>query len=252
MSDINGVRLVIAEPQVFKDAIDSVSKLVDETNIILKSTHLEIVAMDPANIALVVLKMTKSEFTEYETGGEDTTFGLKLSSLKQMLTRGKEKDQVLTLSINGNQLKITFTGKSKKDFTLPLIDIEKRVQKVPDLKFNAEISIDNAELRDAVDDVAIVSDALSFVVDGSKFIVSGAGDQSKATTETKGGIRLIEKDKAARAKYSLEYVNKMISTKLSKNVKLFLGSDYPLKLSYVNDKGSISIDFVLAPRVDNS
>jgi DNA polymerase III sliding clamp (beta) subunit (PCNA family) len=142
-------------------------------------------------------------------------------------------------------------GKSKKDFTLPLIDTGTKVTKVPELKFNAEVTIDNAELRDAVDDVAVVSDAVEFRVKDGLFVVSGSGDQSKAMSETKGAVKVIIDGLPAKSKYSLEYINKMLGSKLSKNVKVNLGDAYPLKLSYVNDKGSISLMHILAPRVDN-
>lgn len=251
MSNINGVKLVLSDPTTFKDAITNISGLVTETNITLKPTHLEIVSMDAANVSLLIFKMMSSEFAQYNTGSEeDVTFGLKLSELKSVLSRGKTKDDVLTLSIDGNQLKIGFVGKTKKDFTLPLIDTGIKTTKVPNLNFNAEITIDNLELRDAVDDVKIVSEAVEFRVKDGLFIVSGAGAQSKAMSETKGVVKVLDANKTAASKYSLEYVDKMLGSKLSKSVKIGLGSEYPLKISYTNDKGTISLVHVLAPRVD--
>lgn len=251
MEQINGVRLVLSDSATFKDSISSICTLISEANIVLKPTHLEIVAMEAANVGMIIFKMTASEFSEYKIGEKESSFGLKLGDLKQILSRGKDKDQVLTLSVEGNQLKISFSGKIKKDFTLPLIDVDKKVTKIPDLKFNAEITIDNSELRDAVEDVAIVADAVDFKVEQGLFIVSGAGDQSKAISETRGVIKVIEAEKTAHSKFSLEYVNKMLGTKLSKTVKVSLGVEYPLKLSYINDKASISIVYILAPRVSN-
>jgi len=252
MNNINNVKLVLSDSATFKDAINSISGLVTETNITLKPTHLEIVAMEAANVGMIIFKMMNTEFAEYKIGdSEEATFGLKLSDFKSVLSRGKEKDQVLTLSIDGNQLKISFVGKTKKDFTLPLIDTGVKATKIPNLNFNAEITIDNSELRDAVDDVSIVSEAVEFKVEKGIFIVSGAGDQSKAMSETKGTVKVIEAEKSAKSKFSIEYINKMLNSKLNKVVKVGLGSGYPLKLSYVNDKGSISLTYILAPRVDN-
>lgn len=246
---MKNVKLVIAEPQSFTDSIGSINKLVEETNIVVKPTHIEVVAMDPANVAMVIFKMQASEFVEYSVE-EEATFGLKLSTLKQVLSRGN-KDNILTLVFSDN-LKVMFSGKTKKDFTLPLIDTGNKPQKIPDLKFNAEITLDNSELRDAIADVSIMGESCNLTVEADKFVISGSGDTgNKAITETKGSISLIDKSKPAKSKYSIEYIDKMVATKLSKTAKVFLGSDYPLKLHYANDKGSISIDFILAPRVDN-
>ena len=54
-----------------------------------------------------------------------------------------------------------------------------------------------------------------------------------------------------KAKYSLEYLKKMISgSKLADKVSLQFNTDYPLKIQYtVLDK--LSMSFILAPRVDN-
>lgn len=244
------VKLVIAEPQNFTDSISAINKLVEETNIVVKSTHLEIVAMDPANVAMVIFKMASSEFVEYKSGTQDSIFGLKLSTLKQVLSRGS-KDNILTLVFT-DKLVVTFSGKTHKQFTVPLIDTGLKAQKIPDLKFGAEVVIDNSELRDAIADVSIVGEAAEFKVEVDKFIISGSGDSSKAVTETKGSINFVGDKKTLKSKYSIEYLDKMISTKLSKSAKIYLSSEYPIKIHYVNEKATISIDFVLAPRVDNN
>lgn len=253
MTKVNDVKLVIAEPQAFIDCIGSICKLVDETNIVVKPTHVEIMAMDPANVAMVVFKMMSSEFVEYKVEGEsgESVFGLKLSGLRQILSRGG-KDNILTLVIQNNQLVVVFSGKTRKQFTLSLIDVDSKA-KMPSLTFNSEVIIENSELKDAIADATIVGEAAELKVEVDKFIVSATSDSgSKMFTETKSTSINRINTKDAKAKYSIEYLDKMTGTKLAKNVKVHLGIDYPLKLTYVNDKGSISIEYILAPRVDNS
>ena len=60
----------------------------------------------------------------------------------------------------------------------------------------------------------------------------------------------IEADEKAKAKYSIEYLKKMMNAgKLVPNVKINFNKDYPLKLEYkIVDK--IMISFILAPRVE--
>jgi hypothetical protein len=80
------------------------------------------------------------------------------------------------------------------------------------------------------------------------------GDLSKAKIEIKEGDNvkiLTESEDKIRAKYSIEYLKKMMGgSKLSDEVTIQLNKDYPLKLDYKSvDK--VSLSFILAPRVEN-
>ena len=246
---ITGVKLVLSDPQVFSECIGAVSKLVDEATIKATPTHIEITAMDPANVALISFRMESRAFLEYSIS-EDTSFAIKLGSLKQVLSR-REKDGTVSLAVDNNQLKIVLNGKSRKEFILPLIELEEKQQKMPELKFGFEVILDNAEFREAVADVAIVAESCEFRIADKKFVVSGAGDSSRAVSDTKGVVKELGEDKTAKAKYGIEYLDKMLGTKLSKNAKLYLAKDYPMKLSYVSDNGTVSIEYLLAPRIEN-
>ena len=59
------MRLTLAEPKYLKDSISIISELVNETRIKVSSDGMELIAMDPANVAMVVFKLSPSAFTEY-------------------------------------------------------------------------------------------------------------------------------------------------------------------------------------------
>lgn len=241
------MRIVLGDAQIFADAIAAVSKLVDEVTIKTTQTGLEVTALDPANVALVNLVMAASTFKEYST--TDENFSIKLSNFKQILAR-RDKDATVTLALDNNQLKININGKIVKNFTMPLIELDAKETKVPDLKFNVEITLDNSELREAIADVEIVSESTEFKVSNGKFIVSAAGDTGKAVSETKGVVKVLGETSDALSKYSIEYLNNMLGVKF-KNVKLYLGKVYPMKLQYTSDDKLTTIIYVLAPRIDN-
>lgn len=243
---IQAIKLQLSDPQVFSEAIGAVSKLVDEVTIKITPTHLEIVAMDPANVAMVVLKMESRAFLEYRGEG---SFAIKLASLKQVLAR-KEKEGFASLTVENNQLKVVLSGKTKKEFTLPLIELEEKQTKMPDLKFAFEVTLDNSDFKESVADVGIVAEACEFTVTDNKFIISGAGDNSKAVSETKGIVKKIGEVDTVRSKYSIEYLDKMLSGKF-KNAKLSLGKDYPIKIAYSSETGTTTVEYLLAPRIEN-
>ena len=51
------MKLTLAEPRYLRESISIISDLVNETRIKITKEGLELVAMDPANVAMVVFKL---------------------------------------------------------------------------------------------------------------------------------------------------------------------------------------------------
>lgn len=246
------MKLTLAEPKYLKDSISIISDLVNEAKFKVTSNGVELVAMDPANVAMVVFKLLSSAFVEYQVK-ETTELGINLANLKQILRRAKPSD-MLTLELNDNQIKITLKGTSTRTFSLPVIDIDEKEQKIPELAFPVTIKTTSTILNEAIEDVDIVADSVLLVTDGKVFFVKGEGDLSQANIEIKSGdetkIAADSKD-TIKAKYSIEYLKKMIAgSRLSDDVTIYFNKDYPLKIDYkVIDK--VLLSFILAPRVES-
>jgi proliferating cell nuclear antigen len=245
------MKLTLAEPKYLKDGLAIVSEIVTEATIKINSDLLELIAMDPANVAMVAFRMPASSFLKFEVS-EPTNLTVNLNSLKQILRRTKSSD-TLTIEQEENKLKIILQSTSTRTFYLPLIDMDNKEQKIPTLSFSAKISTLSSLLNDAVDDVDVVGESVTFGAQAEQFIVASKGDLSKATVEipADGQTKIECSEDGAKAKYSIEYLKKMIQgSKLSDHVTIEFSKDYPLKISYlVKDK--VDLSFVLAPRVDN-
>ncbi len=244
------MKLTLAEPKYLKDSISVISELVAEARFKVTKNSLEMVAMDPANVAMVVFKLLSSAFVEYSVK-EDADIAINLNNFKQVLRRAKPND-TLTLELEEGKLKIELKGTSRRTFSIPLLDTEEREQKVPDLSFTATIKTNASMLDEAVADVDVVADSVTFLADKDKFTISAEGDLNAAHIEMKGNDHTkIEASAPARAKYSVEYLKKMINGgKLADNVTIQFNKDYPLKLEYkAIDK--LQLSFILAPRVEN-
>jgi proliferating cell nuclear antigen len=247
------MRLTLAEPKYLKESIAVISELVNEARFKITSNAIELIAMDPANVAMVIFKLLSSSFTEYNVK-KDIEIAINLANLKQILKRAGPNN-MLTMEITPeNKLQITLKGNSTRTFSLPLIDIEEKEQKVPELNFDATIKMPCSVLNDAIEDVDIVAESVTFLADKGKLIVQAEGDLSKAKIEIKEGkdteLKIETKD-TVKAKYSIEYLKKMITgSKLSDDVILQFSKDYPMKLDFkAIDKMQLS--FILAPRVEN-
>lgn len=247
------MKLTLAEPKYIKDSISIISELVTEARFKITPNAIELIAMDPANVAMVIFKLLSSAFVEYQLE-KDVEIAINLNNFKQIMKRVKPND-VLSLELTAkNKLQITLTGNTKRTFSLPIIDLEEKEQRIPDLQFPIIIAAPSDVLNDAIGDVDIVGESVSFAVDNGKFIVSAEGDLTEATIaiEESEEIKIITETKdKIKAKYSIEYLKKMIEgSKIAPNVKIQFNKDYPLKLEYkAIDK--VMITFILAPRVEN-
>ncbi|MBS3150745.1 proliferating cell nuclear antigen (pcna) [Candidatus Woesearchaeota archaeon] len=245
------MKLTLSEPRFFKEPIIIISELVNEVVFKINRDGLELVAMDPANVAMVVYKLLGSAFVEYEIDDE-IEIAVNLDNLKQVLRRAKPAD-IITLELLESKLKITLKGTSERVFTLSLINLnDDERQKVPNLDFKSRIEIPSNLFNEAIEDMDVVSDSVAFEVKDRIFSVQAAGNLSTARVSFKENDNLsIESNDNVRSRYSLEYLKKIIKgSKLSDVCRIWLGNEYPLKIEYkVMDR--LSLQIILAPRVSN-
>jgi proliferating cell nuclear antigen len=246
------MKLTLADARLLKDSISVISEIVTEARFNITKDSIDLVAMDPANVAMVIFKLLSSNFTEYEVT-KDVKIALNLDNLKQVLKRVGPAD-ILTLELKDNRFKIVIKSNTTRTFYLPIIEMEEKEQKIPSLNFPLSVQINTSTLNEAIEDVSIVAESVQFLCDKTKFTVSAEGDLSQARIEIPGDENTIitkDDDNIVKAKYSIEYLKKMIQgSKLSANAVVRFSTDYPLKIEYkAMDK--LMLSFILAPRVDN-
>ena len=246
------MKLTLAEPRYLKDSISIISELVNEATFKITPSAIELVAMDPANVAMVVFKLLSSCFSEYSVEKE-MDMAINLSNLKQILRRVKPND-ILTLESEEGRLKITLKSNTTRTFSLPIINIEEKEQKVPELKFPVSIKTTAAILNELIEDVGIVAESVTLEVDPSKLVVSAEGDLSKASIEVKPDDQTridCQSNDKVKARYSVEYLKKMVAGgKIADDVVISFNKDYPLKIEF-KEIDKVMLNFILAPRVDN-
>lgn len=246
------MKLTLAEPRYLKDSVSIISELVNEARFKITPDSVELVAMDPANVAMIIFKLLSSSFVEYNIK-EPTELSINLDNLKKILRRASPTD-VLTLELDKAKLKITLKGRAVRTFSLPILELEEKEQKIPNLNFPVNVTTTTNVLDEAIEDVDIVAESVSLEVEPESFVISAEGDMSHAKIEIKPSEDTsIKADQKAKVKsrYSIEYLKKIVkASKLANNVTVMFNKDYPLRVEYkVIDK--LLLAFILAPRVDN-
>ncbi|MBS3155745.1 proliferating cell nuclear antigen (pcna) [Candidatus Woesearchaeota archaeon] len=245
------MKLTLAESRFLKDPINIISELVNEVTLKIKGDNVELVAMDPANVAMVKFNLLSSAFVEYSVE-KPIDISVNLDNLKHILRRAKSSD-VLSLELNGNKLKIEFSGDSKRTFNLALLDLDDQGHKEPDLKFTGKVEMSSSILDEAIEDMGVVSDAVLIGLEKENISIQASGNMSNAKINMPASedINIKLDGEKISSKYSIEYLRKMMKgAKLTDSAHIYLGNDYPLKIEYkVRDK--MSLQFILAPRVKN-
>src|SRR3989344_1271170 len=97
------MRLSLSNPKLLSDSVAVISELVSDIKFKLDGDKLELIAMDPANVAMIALN---------------------LDSLKQILRRAKPSDYLtIELEEEKNKLNIKMKGDSTRTFSVSLIDL---------------------------------------------------------------------------------------------------------------------------------
>ena len=235
-------------PALLSKAIDIISELIIEVRIKINDAGMSITATDPANVSMIGFALPRTAFSVFETG--DEVLGINLDNLKRILKRAGTSSSLI-FEKKDEHLEIQIQDRVKRNFSLSLIEIEgddvNFGEKISRLEFSSVVEIDSSDLIDSIEDCMVVSDACSFAIKDSKFVIEAKGLNS-ARTEFSGDEAKIEAENC-KSRYSLEYLQKFIrASKLSEKTTLKFANDHPLRMDVKKD--AMEISFILAPRVE--
>lgn len=240
-----------SDVSLFKDSIATIAELIDEGIFKITKNGIGLIAADRAMVAVVDFNIQASAFEKYEID-DDQNIGLNITNLNTVMKRASANDK-LTLNLKDAKLEIVLENSSRRRFVVPVLDLsQEEVPPIDQLEFTSAIELKPEVLQSGIDDAEVVADSVLFEVGGNRFGMRGEGDISKTELELEKGNEAlinIKTDGEVKSRYPLEYLKKMIkAAKISDSVKIQLGQDYPMKLSFKSgDKCSLC--FVLAPRV---
>lgn len=238
--------LKLDHPKLFSDVISIISDLVIEVKININKEGMNIVAVDPANVAMIVFKLPATTFSQLEV--QEETIGVNLENLKAVLRRCSANSS-LVLSTEDNLLIIEITDKIKRKFTLTMLDLEGKDKPIPNLEFNTKVEMTGHDFADAIEDCNIVSDSCGFESSSNNFTVFAKGSLNSANLSYSSDELRIESPIESKSRYSLEYLQKMIkAAKLTDKVILNFSTDYPLKIEF--NTALMQLGFILAPRIE--
>ena len=242
----------IVSASTLRDALDSVSVLVDEGKVRLEEDELAIRAVDPANVGMVDLALEAAAFESYEADGG--VIGVNLNRLEDIAGMADTGDLIqLELDEETRKLHIHIEGLS---YTLALIDPDSIRQEpyIPDLDLPAEIVLEGAQLDRGITAADMVSDHIRLRVDEAEeaFFIEAEGDTDDVDLQLDRGDLIDLQAGPADSLFSLDYLKDMDKAiPKDAEVRVELGEEFPVKHHYEFGEGMGQVTYMLAPRIQS-
>lgn len=247
------IKLVMKDAKEFYKCIDAIGVLINEGLFTVDKEKFFLRATDPSQISLVDFVMPKDAFEEFivdigEESASKLSFGININNLLQILSHTNSDDK-LSIEIKEGKpsIQIEFIGKSKRSFTIPLIDVSDQQNPLPQIPFDVTVQVGSDQLVSGIKDAALFSSHLTLRVNDEKFILETQSSKGKFKQEVEAGDIVISGNKA-KAMFPLDYLQNMIKNAKT-TITIKLKDDMPIEINYTI--GSAAIRYYLAPRVDN-
>lgn len=247
-------KAALSDTDVLKNSLQSISNVITEGVFQFNEDGVELIAADPAMVAMVDFSIDADAFDEYQCD-ESTHAGINIEDLYSIIRRAGSGDTVtLSLDEEESKLKITMENNSTRNFSLALLNLDDSdIPSTSDLDFNVTADMETGVLADAIGDAAVVGDSVTVSADDDAVVVASEGDNSNAEfriEQGSDGLINLDGNGPAESMFSLDYLNKMIKAKkLSDTVTVQLGEDFPMRLEF-QAPDSVQLGYVLAPRIE--
>lgn len=233
--------------KIFKDAFDSISRIVDEVVCKVDADGFHVSAIDRSHICFVSLNLEPEVFDEFNCDVPEKLC-IDTDEFMRILKRIKKND-VLRLSVDENNLIIVFEGDVTRKFKIRLIDIDYESPSAPDIELPCGVTVDSSLVKDAIVDMELFSDKLYFLIDNEYFIINADGEFGDAQFKYLHGEEGV--NEVAKSSFSIEKLKDVFTaSKFSDVVEINLGNDMPIKINFDLITGDGSLDFLIAPRIE--
>lgn len=239
------LKIELIDTHIFKDAFDSISRIVDEITIEVDSDGFRVNALDRSHITFASLNLQPSVFDEFICNVPEQIC-LDTIELMKILKRGKKND-ILHLESDDNNLIITFIGDSTRTFKIRCIDMESNLQQLPEIKPPCKVQIMSNLMKDCLGDMELFSNVLTYELDEDYFYVKANGEFGDSDFKYLHGE---EVNGYVKSSFSIDKLKDIFTaSKFSDVCEIFIGNDMPVVILFRLDTGDGELKYLLAPRL---
>ncbi len=239
----------IVTGDVLKSVTKAMVALVSEARFHFTDDGLHSRAVDPANVAMVIIDVPKESFEVYKVD-EEKTIGIDVNRVYDISKSIKSGELVELKLEDESSLKIKF---GSVEYSVALIDPSaiRKEPKIPSLELPAKIVLNAGEFKKAINAADKISDHVVFRSDETGFYIEAEGDVDRITFHM-SEAELIEFNKAeAKSMFSIEYLKEFVKVASTGDLlTIYLGNNYPVRLLFEVADGKAKVEYILAPRIE--
>ncbi len=243
------MKAVFFDATVWRYTITGISKIIKEGVFRASSDGLRLKAMDPSHVIMIDLYFPAESFEEYESQ-EEEHLGVNLEEFSKILRRAGSEDK-LELSSRKDKMEIIFKGRFKRKFIEPLLELEYQDLPDPKIDFKADARMIADQLREAIRDIELMGDSVSFETRDNKLIIYNESEIGKAVVEMdveSGSLLSLENDGEQKATYGLDYINNLLpAVQKAEIARIQFSTDMPCKITFELPQGARLVAYI-APR----
>ena len=236
----------VVSSNVLKTAAKGLVAITNEARVFVDDKGLHSRAVDPANVAMVIVDIPREAFDVYKA--EEDVLGVDILRLHDFSKSLKNVEPVNVRSVDGRL--VLSTGRMRYSFALIDPSAIRKEPKLPNLDLPAKIVLDAGEFKRAISEADRLDDEAILATDGEHFRVCASDGVVDFVFELSKD-ELVEFNGAeAFSKFSTEYLREFVKI-ASKGDKLTirLGSDLPARFVFETESG-VTVEYVLAPRLE--
>ncbi|NPA75579.1 MAG: proliferating cell nuclear antigen (pcna) [Euryarchaeota archaeon] len=230
-----------------KEITNLLLTLVNEAKFEFTPNGLSVKAVDPSHVAMIVMDVEKDGFVEYEC--EEEELGVDLAKVRDILKLTSSND-VVEISKEGGKLTFLIGNLSR---SMPLIDTSNlSVPKVPNIGLPAKVVISKSDFISGIKAADGISDSITIKVTPTEFEMYAMGDEDTSRLNLpKDMVQEIDCEEPVKSTYPVDYLLRLAKAMDSaKDITIYLGKDYPVKIVFDVVKGHGKVTYLLAPRIE--
>jgi proliferating cell nuclear antigen len=235
--------------EVLRELVEVISTLVSEVKLSVSKDGVEVKAVDPSHVAMLVLHLNKGAFEEFT--GEPTEIGVDVEKFKEVLRLSKPGDEIDLQYDGGKNRLVIKVGKVTRH--MAVVDPAGITDpKVPNVTPPALVVVKMDELRQGIRGSESISDHVTITLEPDSFVLHSEGETDRVDMRlAKENLSKLEVKETVKSMYPLDFFSSMVkSITSSDDVTLHVGNEYPLKIEFSVAGGKGEGRFLLAPRVE--
>jgi DNA polymerase III sliding clamp (beta) subunit (PCNA family) len=245
-----------------KQILRPAKELLNEGILQVEEDRIKFIAADPAMVGLVNFTIKADYWDTYEVE-EEFQAGANIEDLFQFVKSATNDEELVLEYGQGDTSPLWMnTIKAEHGLTfkagLPVLNLkEDDIPSIGDLDFNSEFRVDTEMVKRILEIISGKADSMRFTIKEDQLEIEANTSDDRYTNldtiiEEGEKLKIDQFEEESSSRFSRQYLETQMTGRtipsLTDEVKVQMGTDFPLKISTEDEE--ISYTFVLAPRID--